>query len=268
METAPLIAALTSMLAIGLTAVLAKLVRQERQRSDARVSMLMSLAAEPAQPIPAATMTPATEPLMQPPVRLEPRPRAQPSARRAAALRAAQPVAAEIEIFRDASFGAPPAAVPELFEPAPARSSGTLLYVFAAVVVMGALIAFSFRWAVSAPGTPTSETTQAVAAAVAQPLSLVSLGHEQHADGTLVISGVVRNPPDSTARERLFAVASLVDAAGVLIASARAPLDFTTIAPGDESPFVVRVAGAAGVARYRVGFRDAEGRSVPHVDRR
>ena len=266
METAPLIAALTSMLAMGLTIVLARLVRQERQRSDARVSMLMSLAAEPAHPIPATPVTPATEPLMQPPVRLEPRPRAQPAARRAAP----QPVAAaaEIEIFREASFGAPAAAVPELFEPAAARSGGTLLYVFAAAVVMVALIAFSFRWAVSAPGTPTSETTQAVAGAVAQPLSLVSLGHEQHADGTLVISGVVRNPPDSTARERLFAVASLVDDAGVLIASARAPLDFTMLAAGDESPFVVRVAGAAGVARYRVGFRDAEGRSVPHVDRR
>ena len=262
METAPLVAALTSTLAIGLTAVLAKLVRQERQRSDARVSMLMSLAAEPAQPVPAVPMThPA--PSMQPPVRLERRPRTP-----AAAHRAAPAVAAEIEIFRDAPFRAPAPDTPDLFAPAPARSGRALFYVFAAAAVMVALIAFSFRWAVSAPGTPTSETTQAVAGAVAQPLSLVSLGHEQHADGTLVISGVVRNPPGSTARERLFAVASLVDAAGVLIASARAPLDFTTLAPGDESPFVVRVAGASGVARYRVGFRDAEGRSVAHVDRR
>ena len=258
METAPLIAALTSMLAMGLTVVLARMVRQERQRSDARVSMLLSLAAEPAQPIPAAT-----QPVMPPPVRLEPRPRTPPASRRAA-----PPAADEIEIFRETPFGAPAAAVPDLFEPAPARSDGTLLYVFAAAVVMVALIAFSFRWAVSAPGTPASETTQAVAGAVAQPLSLVSLAHEQHADGTLVISGIVRNPPDSAARERLFAVASLVDAAGVLIASARAPLDFTTLAAGDESPFVVRVSGAAGVARYRVGFRDAEGRTVAHVDRR
>ena len=261
METAPLIAALTSTLAIGLTAVLAKLVRQERQRSDARVSMLVSLAGEPAPSIPTDPIAPA----MPPPVRLERRPR---TPAPVPARRAAPPVAAEIEIFREASFDAPARAVPDLFEPAPARSGRALLYVFAGAVVMVALIAFAFRWAVSAPGAPASETTQAVAGAVPQPLSLVSLGHEQQADGTLVISGVVRNPPDSAARARLFAVASLVDSAGVLIASARAPLDFTTLAPGDESPFVVRVAGATGVARYRVGFRDAEGRSVAHVDRR
>lgn len=263
METAPLVAALTSTLAIGLAAVLAKLVRQERQRSDARVSMLTSLAAEPVPSMPATPVTPTAPaaPMARPPVRLEPRQRTPQAARRAAV-----PVAADIEIFRDAPVDAAPA-MPDLFEPAPARSGRALVYVFAAAVVMVALIAFSFRWAVSAPGAA-SETTQAVAAAVAQPLSLVSLGHEQHADGTLVISGIVRNPPDSTARERLFAVASLLDAAGVLIASARAPLDFTTLAPGDESPFVVRVAGASGVARYRIGFRDAEGRSVGHVDRR
>jgi hypothetical protein len=103
---------------------------------------------------------------------------------------------------------------------------------------------------------------------VAEPLGLVALRHEQSADGTLVISGVVRNPPDSIRRERIFAAASLVDAAGALIASARAPLDFTTLAPGEESPFVVRIAAANGVARYRVGFRDAAGNAVAHVDRR
>lgn len=268
METAPLVAALTSTLAIGLAAVLAKLVRQERQRSDARVSMLTSLAAEPTPSMPATPVTPIAPaaPMARPPVRLEPRQRTPQAAR------AAIPVAADIEIFRDApadDAAAPPKiSMPDLFEPSPARSGRALVYVFAAAVVMVALIAFSFRWAVSAPGAPASETTQAVAAAVAQPLSLVSLGHEQHTDGTLVISGIVRNPPDSAARERLFAVASLVDASGVLLASARAPLDFTTLAPGDESPFVVRVAGASGVARYRIGFRDAEGGSVGHVDRR
>jgi hypothetical protein len=142
------------------------------------------------------------------------------------------------------------------------------VYVFTGAVIMAALIAFGFRWALQAPAAPTSETTQAIAAPIAQPLALVSLTHEQQSDGTLLISGVVRNPPDSAARERLFAVASLIDASGALIASARAPLDFTTLAPGDESPFVVRIAGASGVARYRVGFRDAAGASIAHVDRR
>jgi hypothetical protein len=94
------------------------------------------------------------------------------------------------------------------------------------------------------------------------------LRHEQSADGTLVISGIVRNPAEATARQKLFAAASLVDSSGALVATARAPLDFTILGPGEESPFVVRVSGASGVARYRIGFRDADGASVAHLDRR
>ena len=253
MATAPLVATVTSILALGLTAALARLVRQERQRSDARVSMLVAMANEPAGALPAATPS-----MLPPPVRLERRP---------------VPTAADVEIRRAApvpiaALAAPAITAPDLFEPAAPRSGHALVYVFAAAVIMAALIAFAFRWAVSSSGAPQAETTQAIAAPVAEPLALVSLSHEQHADGTLVISGVVRNPLGSPARERLFAAASLVDAAGVLIASGRAPLDFTKLGPGDESPFVVRVAGAAGVVRYRVGFRDADGVSVGHVDKR
>jgi hypothetical protein len=251
MDTSALVATLTSVMALGLAVVTARLVRQERQRSDARVTMLASLAAEAP---------------FAPPLRLEPRTRQAAPATRAPRVVAAS--VADIEILRDASPVAPVA--PELFEPAPARTGVSLLYVFLAAVVMAALIAGAFRWALPASTpAPTSETTAVVGAPAApQPLSLVSLRHEQHPDGTLVISGVVRNPPGASARERLFAAASLLDAEGAVIATARAPLDFTSLAGGDESPFVVRVGGATGVARYRVGFRDASGASVAHVDGR
>lgn len=243
MDTSALVATLTSIMAIGLSVVTARLLRQERQRSDARVMMLASLAAEPQ---------------FGPPVRLEPR------TRRASI--------ADVEIVRDAVPVHAPATVPApaLFEPAPARTGIPLIYVFLAAVVMAVLIAAAFRWSLPAASpAPTSDTTATVGAPAApQPLSLVSLRHEQHADGTLVISGVVRNPPGAGARERLFAAASLLDSEGAVIATARAPLDFTSLAAGDESPFVVRVSGAAGVARYRVGFRDAAGAPVAHVDGR
>ena len=256
MDTSALVATLTSVMAIGLAIVTARLLRQERRRSDARVTMLASLAAMPA---------------FEPPVRLEPRTRpashAQPAARapRATVIGSA-PSVADVEILRDA---APMAThTPELFEPAPVRTGFPLLYVFLAAVVVAALLASAFRWALPASA-PAGDTTAVVGAPVApQPLSLVSLGHEQHPDGTLVISGVVRNPPGGAARERLFAAASLLDGEGAVIATARAPLDFTSLAAGDESPFVVRVSGASGVARYRVGFRDAAGASVAHVDGR
>lgn len=249
MDTASFVAALTSLLAIGLTVVLLRLVRQDRQRSEARVAALVSMAGMPAsEPAPARVFE-------HPPLRLE--------------RRAAAPVrlsAADVEIFRDTS----PAAAPALFEPATPKTARHLLYVGVGAVAMVALVTLGFRWSVS-PAGPTTETIASIATpapVVAQPIGLVALRHEQSADGTLVISGVVRNPQDSISREKLFAAASLIDAAGVLVATARAPLDFTTLAPGEESPFVVRVASAGGVARYRIGFRDEQGAPVAHVDRR
>lgn len=251
MEPTSIVATLTSLLAIGLSIVLVRMLRQDRQRSDARVTMLASLASQPA----AASAMTADSPLL----RLEPR-----TAPR-------RPAAADVEIFRDRGFVPLPASepAPELFEPAPVRSRNPLLYIFVAAVVMAALIVYAFGWALPSAGVATNETTAAVTAPpAAEPLALVSLRHEQHSDGTLVISGVVRNPLGSPAREGLFASASLLDASGALIATVRAPLDFTTLAPGDESPFVVRVSGANGVTRYRVGFRDAAGASVTHIDKR
>lgn len=259
MDTPSLVATLTSVMAIGLAVVAARLLRQERRRSDARVMMLASLAAEP----------PFTA---HPPVRLEPRlrprPQAQPAPPPTRASRAIAVPVDDLEILRDTAPVS--GASPGLFEPAPPRTGVPLLYVFIAAVAMAVLIAAAFRWSLPAGSpAPASETTASIGAPAApQPLSLVSLRHEQHADGTLIISGVVRNPPGAPARERLFAAASLLDAEGTVIATARAPLDFTALAAGDESPFVVRVSGAAGVARYRVGFRDAAGAPVAHEDQR
>jgi len=270
METTALVATLTSTLAIGLSIVLLRLVRQDRQRSEARVAALVSLAGMPA----AAPPPMAFE---HPPVKLERRPAPAPAPvdrpRPSAPVRLS---AADVEIFRDGA-AAPvfePSFAPAhgLFEPAAPNTRSHLVYIGIGAIVMVLLFTLAFRWAVSRAGAPTTETVASIAAPaaapVAQPLGLVSLSHEQAPDGSLVISGVVRNPPDSIARERLFAAASLVDAAGALVATARAPLDFTMLAPGDESPFVVRIAAANGVARYRIGFRDAQGQAVAHIDRR
>lgn len=276
MEPTAFVAALTSILAIGLTIVLLRVMRLDRQRSDARVAALVSLARTPA-PAPGPSIA-----FEHPPLKLERRPAppaipaARPAARAPQKSAPARLSAADVEIFRDTTAFAPAhvsTAAPELFEPALPRTGSHLLYVGVGALVMVTLISLGFRWAVSGSAAPTTETSASIGAAnapagVAQPLGLVALRHEQGADGTLVISGVVRNPADSIGREKLFAAASLVDEAGTLVASARAPLDFTTLAPGEESPFVVRIASAAGVARYRIGFRDADGNAVAHIDRR
>jgi hypothetical protein len=66
----------------------------------------------------------------------------------------------------------------------------------------------------------------------------------------------------------VFASAILFGPDGNFLTSARAPLDFTTLRPGDESPFVIPVPVTGSVARYRIGFRAADGSVIAHIDRR
>ncbi|MDQ3069360.1 MAG: hypothetical protein M3R55_06490 [Acidobacteriota bacterium] len=279
MDTATLVASLTTLTAIALTIVTVRLLRVDRQRSDARVAVLVSLAGQP-QPLPSARASAMA--FDAPPVKLQPR---TPAARTVSAphrQHVAKPAAADAPLLREPElFGAtlrraplyaeaPVAAGGALFGPAVRTRVSPLVYIGAAAIIMAAVIGLSFKWAAASAAAPAGDTTTTLAApaASAQPLSLVSLGHEQMPDGTLVISGVVRNPAGAIARERVFAAASLVDGGGQLVASARAPLDFTTLAAGEESPFVVRIVGANGVARYRIGFRDVTGASIAHLDRR
>jgi hypothetical protein len=98
------------------------------------------------------------------------------------------------------------------------------------------------------------------------PLELVSLRHERQ-NGELAITGLVRNPVSGQTVERVTAVVFLFDQAGALVKSSRADLDFTKLAPGDESPFVIGLDAPSSVARYRVSFRTDAG-VIPHVDRR
>lgn len=102
---------------------------------------------------------------------------------------------------------------------------------------------------------------------VRAPLELVSLRHERTGD-RLTITGLVRNPPGGARVERANAVAFVFDPNGTFIASGRALVDFVTLDPGDESPFVVTVTAPGRVGRYRVGFRRQDGAVVSHVDRR
>jgi hypothetical protein len=101
------------------------------------------------------------------------------------------------------------------------------------------------------------------------PLDLLSLRHGRNGQD-LVISGLVRNPRAGAPLLRVSAVAFLLDRNGAFLSSVRAPLDFTALRPGDESPFVITVpaASAAPVARYRISFRTEQGEVLAHVDRR
>jgi hypothetical protein len=98
------------------------------------------------------------------------------------------------------------------------------------------------------------------------PLELLSMRYQRQGT-TLTVSGMVKNPAAGAAVNGVTAVVFAFDHKGAFVASGRAPLDFSALAPGDESPFVVNVPNVSDVARYRVTFRSGNG-VVRHIDRR
>lgn len=114
----------------------------------------------------------------------------------------------------------------------------------------------------------TSRTGDSGSAAVKTPAPLELLSMRYQRQGTtLTVSGLVKNPAGGAAVNGVTAVVFAFDRNGAFVASGRAPLDFSALAAGDESPFVVNVPNVSDVARYRVTFRSGNA-VVRHVDRR
>jgi hypothetical protein len=118
-------------------------------------------------------------------------------------------------------------------------------------------------WAVFADRAPVPPGPATVSGTA---LELVSLRHERRG-AKLDVTGLVRNPVGGRALEQLTAVVFLFDRQGGFLSSARTHVDYLTLVPGDESPFVISLDAPASVARYRVSFRNQSG-VVPHLDRR
>ena len=127
------------------------------------------------------------------------------------------------------------------------------------VAIVGLALASVYLW--NRPA-----AVQQTAEAAARPLELVTLRHQRQGD-TLVITGLVRNPPNATAITGLVAVAFAFDKQGGFLTSGRSVLDFPQLKAGEESPFSITIPQAGGVGRYRVSFRTDAG-IVPHVDHR
>jgi hypothetical protein len=134
----------------------------------------------------------------------------------------------------------------------------------AVTIVIGAII--GARMSDAAAGSTSPTRHEAIATSAPAPLELMSMRH-QHQGTTLTVSGLVRNPSQGVAMNGLTAVVFAFDRGGAFLASGRAAVDFSALAPGDESPFAVSVPNVSNVARYRVTFRSGNG-VVRHVDRR
>ena len=164
---------------------------------------------------------------------------------------------------------APTAGISELF--AAKRSdaaAGNPMLKGGVAVAMTILLAAIVAWANSGPsGAASGQAAAAVTRTrTVAPLELLSMRHTREGT-TLTVSGLVRNPPAGATVSHITAVVLAFNGAGAFVASGRAALDFTTLDPSDESPFVVTIAGAPDVARYRVSFRTEDG-VVRHIDRR
>lgn len=223
--------------AIVMSLVAWRLVREERERSEARIEALAhDIASEPDGGVGEA-----------PVLRVASRP-------------------AAVEAATRVANTAPATA---LFEAPEAPASAPAWQRLGAVVTIGALLVGSIVGvAVLLADRPGTGTPRAAGSPATPPLELLSLRHAQQ-EGTFTVTGLVRNPPRGAPVERVTAVVFLFDARGGFLASGRAPLDFTRLAPGEESPFAVAIPAPAGVvARYRVSFRKDEGGLVAHVDRR
>ena len=248
------VTALSLAMAIGMAIVVAKLLRDDRERSDARVAALTAMAAGP---LPQQGET------------------------------SARPVLHDTEATRRTGYAAmavhPVAEVLGDLELRPARTdTGSRAELFAArqepspwgprLAVIGSLtaaVAVAFFVVTLAGRHSNAGTTPATVNAVAEsvPLELVALRHSRDA-GTLTISGLVQNPKNGLPQSRLVATAFVFGPDGNFLTSSRAPLDITRLAPGDESPFVVTVPVGGEVSRYRIGFRAEDGQVIAHVDRR
>jgi hypothetical protein len=213
-------------LAAVMTVLLARMTREERRRSDARVQLLEQLAAKRAEK--AAATARFTDVDVRP---------------------AEQEVVGVHALFH------------EDHKPSPWPRRFAVIGTMAAVL---ALVVFGLTRFDTA--TPTTAAASAQPAGGA-PLELLSLRHSNDG-GMLVVTGLVQNPRNGGPLSRVHATLFVFGPGGTLLTSGRAPLDYLSLTPGDESPFVIKVPVSGNVERYRVGFRGEDDRVIAHVDRR
>jgi hypothetical protein len=170
---------------------------------------------------------------------------------------------AAIEPVPDLRFDDAGDAPPALFAAAqpPTRDTARLRLAVVGVMTLIAVVALGAQYRSA------HRTMPAVAAAPAvPPLELMSMRHVREGRA-FTVRGMVRNPSRSQPVSGLTAVVFTFDRNGTFVTSARAPIDFTTLQPGDESPFAVTIPTPGDVAKYRVAFRTEAG-VLQHVDRR
>lgn len=135
------------------------------------------------------------------------------------------------------------------------------------IVALGAAVRTSGSTAASRGASmPARQATARAQPASGPLLSLLSI-HQRREESRLVVSGLVKNV-SAAPLAHVSAVVMLYDRTGAYLDSGRAPLEFTLVPPGAESPFSVEAREADRAARIRISFRTADGLPIAHVDGR
>ena len=248
MDTTLVTVTLLSMaMAASLSVIVWRMLRVERERSEARVIALSAMARVSNH---------------------EPRPsNAEP--RRSSR----EPRSANLDLnIREAPETTSVSSTPMFAEREASSPWGRRLAVMAG---LGLVVASVILLALTATSRTAGSSRAATSAASSQPdpspvvagLELLSL-RDSRQPGSLTITGLVQNPHSGAPLSRVTVTAYAFDDKGAFLASGRALIDVTALAPGDESPFVVSVPVTEAVARYRIGFRGEDGRVIAHIDKR
>jgi len=232
----------------ALSVIVWRMLRDEKQRSEARIAALAVLAARPASSSSSSPRLQSASPALAMPLKPAPAPPVK-----------ASPVVAS---------GSATALFEEHVEESPWKNR------FAVMTALGLVLASIILFALAANTSKApahaaagGAATKNAAAVPAAGLELISLRDSRQAE-SLTITGLVRNPGQGAPLDRVTVTAYTFDDKGSFLASGRALIDVTALAPGDESPFVVSVPVSETVARYRIGFRGEDGRVIAHVDKR
>lgn len=155
----------------------------------------------------------------------------------------------------------PAAAAAPLFASREADSPWLRRVAIAGAAAAGITLAVQAMTFVASPSSSKAASSQAA------PLELVALQHAY--DGsTLTVTGTVQNPKAGLPVGRIAVTATVLGDDGSTLATGRSALDYAALAPGEDSPFVVKIPVQGTVRRYRVGFRRPDGSILAHVDRR
>jgi hypothetical protein len=231
-------AAVLVSLVLWLAAIVLRQAREERARATARVHALRSVALADAAAAPTHDLPLAVEP-------------------EAAGTRAAL---GTVRMFGAADEPA-----------APSRRWIALAAVGSAMAIV-LTATFALGTSETAPAPATSGASRAPAGVPAtrptEPLALVALEHSLDRRGRLTITGVVSNPAAGDRLDAVVSVITVFDRQGQPLVTRTAPVAIAPLAPDAQAPFAATIAGVRGISRFTVAFQSADGRAIPHVDRR